>query len=84
MSRLVARAVTYMTAKDLYHLYKHKRRMCRDALTAEEETLSRQRGFLHGLHRKLMKPLKRVRRRVLRRQYRTGKLASPTAELEDH
>lgn len=83
-SRLVAHAVAYMAAKDLYHLYKHKRRMCRDALTAEEETLSRKRGFLHRLHRRIMKPLRQVRRSVLRRQYRKGKLVSPTAELEDH
>ena len=37
-----------------------------------------------GLHRKLTKPYRRLRRAFLRKQHETGALQSPTADLEDH
>ncbi len=80
----VAAAVRRLQRGDLYHLYKHKRRMCPSALTAEEEALSRRRSLLHTLHRKLTDPYRALRRRFLRGQYRAGRLRSPTAGLEDH
>lgn len=75
---------TYFTSKDIYHLYKHKRRMCPEQLTPEEKILSRRHGGLHWLHRKLSKLYRRVRRKSLQKQYEKGLLQSPTAELEDH
>jgi len=69
---------------DIYHLYKHKRRMAPGELTSEEEKLSRRRGPLHMLHRKLSARWRDVRRWFLRRQYKAGRLESPTANLEDH
>ncbi len=80
---LLRRVVEYVSAKDLYHVSKHKRRMAPAELTAEEEALSRRRSRLHKLHRFLAKPYRRLRRRFLNWQYRTGRLVSPTAEMED-
>jgi hypothetical protein len=81
---LIRRFIEYMKHKDIYHLYKHKRRLVPDELTSEEEALSRRRSGLHLLHRKLTKPYRALRRRFLRKQYTSGRLVSPTAELEDH
>ncbi len=81
---LVGAIVRYIARKDLYHLYKHKRRMAPQELTAEQEVLSRRRGALHSLHRKISKPYRTLRRRFLARRYSSGKLVSPTAQLEDH
>jgi hypothetical protein len=63
---------------------KHKRRLAPNELAPEEEALSRRRTGLHALHRKLTKPWRALRRRFLRRQHASGRLKSPTAELEDH
>lgn len=84
ISALLRRAVQYLADKDLYHLYKHKRRLAPDELTPEEDALSRRRGGLHGLHRKLTKPYRAIRRTFLRRQNQRGQLVSPSAEWEDH
>jgi len=81
---IVRRFVDYMCRKDLYHLYKHKRRLRPDELTEVEDALSRERTSLHLVHRKLTKPYRTVRRWFLRRQYQKGRLLSPTADLEDH
>jgi hypothetical protein len=81
---LVARAIRYLQGKDLYHLYKHKRRLRPDELTAEEEALSRHRSGVHLIWRKITKPYRRVRRGYLRKQHEAGQLVSPTADLENH
>lgn len=81
---IVAAAVAYVSRSDLYHLYKHKRRMYPDLLTPEEEALSRRRGGVHDWHRSVSKPYRALRRWFLGRQYRKGALQSPTAKLEDH
>jgi len=83
LSALVRRLVRVLAAKDLYHVCKHKRRMSPAELTAEEEALSRRRSGWLRLHRKLTKPYRSLRRRFLSWQYRRGRLASPTAEIED-
>jgi hypothetical protein len=80
---VAARLVRYVQDKDLYHLYKHKRRLAPDELTPEEQRLSRRRAGWHWLHRKLTKPYRAIRRWFLQRQYRTGRLVSPTQALED-
>jgi len=81
---MLAAVVAYLQDKDLYHLYKHKRRLARQELTDQEEALSRRRGGWHGIHRALTKPYRSLRRLFLRRQYQSGRLVSPTAGLEDH
>jgi len=81
---IVAAVVAYVQRSDLYHLYKHKRRLAPSELRPQEEALSRRRGLLHTIHRKLTDPWRFLRRRFLRGQHRTGRLASPTAALEDH
>lgn len=81
---VVARIVRYLQDRDTYHLYKHKRRLAPAELTDGQEELSRRRGWWHRLHRKITKPYRAARRAFLRRQYRTGRLKSPTADLEDH
>ncbi|MBN1941907.1 MAG: hypothetical protein JW849_01305 [Phycisphaerae bacterium] len=84
MRNVMRRVVTYLQGKDLYHLYKHKRRLAPEELTEEENALSRKRGGLHALHRKLTKPYRSLRRGFLQRQHIQGRLQSPTADLEDH
>ncbi|MHC4982813.1 MAG: protein kinase family protein [Planctomycetota bacterium] len=84
LDAIVRGVVRYMAGRDIYHLYKHKRRMSPSELTDEELVLSRRRGALHSLHRHLAGPWRFVRRRLLRRLNRKGKLISPTEHLEDH
>jgi hypothetical protein len=84
LGQIVAAAVEYVGRKDLYHLYKHKRRLSPDELTSEEDELSRHRGGWHGVHRKLTKHWRNFRRGFLHGQFEKGRLVSPTAELEDH
>ncbi len=84
ISWLIKPTFKHMCHKDIYHLYKHKRRMAPDELTDEEDELSRARTGLHALHRKLSKPYRTWRRNFLAKRYRKGQLTSPTAELEDH
>ena len=84
LSTMVAAAVKYIARKDLYHLYKHKRRISPDELTPEEDALSRRHGGLHGLHRRLTRHWRKLRRGFLRRQHDNGRLTSPSADLEDH
>lgn len=81
---IVRRAVNYIADKDIYHLYKHKRRLSPQELTPQEDELSRRRGGAHALHRKITKHWRTVRRWFLRGQFEKGKLISPTAGLEDH
>jgi hypothetical protein len=83
LSAIMRRAVRYMMEKDLYYIYKHKRRLCPQELTAEEEALSRRISGLHWLHIKLTTPYRALRRRFLNAQFRRGRLVSPTAGIED-
>jgi hypothetical protein len=79
-----ARFIRYFQRKDLYFLYKHKRRLCPADLTPEQEAMSHPSGWVHRLHTRLSAPYRRMRRRFLQKQYQEGKLVSPTAKLEDH
>jgi hypothetical protein len=81
---LSRRLFAYVAERDIYHVLKHKRRMAPGELTDEEEALSRRRGGLHRVHRRLTKGWRHVRRGLLRRLHRKGTLQSPTAEMEDH
>jgi len=83
--RALSRAcVEHARRCDLYHLYKHKRRLRPEELSGREDLLSRRRSLLHTLHRKLTDPWRAIRRRFLRTQYARGRLVSPTKSLEDH
>lgn len=84
MRTIAARIVRYLQGKDIYHLCKHKRRLAPEELTDEEEEILRHLGLWHSLHRTITTPYRAVRRRFLARQYSTGQLESPSAELEDH
>lgn len=77
-------AYEYMCRKDIYHLFKHKRRISPDELRPEEDAVSRRRSGWHLIHRKLGKPYRAIRRRFLAAQHEKGQLVSPTADLEDH
>jgi hypothetical protein len=76
--------VRYLQRMDLYHLYKHKRRLAKAELRPEELALSRRPGMLAALHRRLVTPLRQIRRAFLMRLHRSGRLVSPSAQLEDH
>jgi len=82
--RIVAAAVAYLQRMDLYHLYKHKRRLAPEHLRGEEQSLSRRRTPLLRLHRTLVTPLRRIRRAFLTHRHRAGRLVSPSEHLEDH
>jgi hypothetical protein len=81
---LVAALVRYIQRRDLYHIYKHKRRLRPGELTADEDALSRDRDVLLAIHRCLTDPWRALRRRFLRSQHRKGQLISPTHLHEDH
>lgn len=81
---ILGRIVRYLQAKDLYHLLKHKRQLACGEMTEEEDRLSRGRTGWHAVHSKLTKHYRAIRRRFLSRQYRAGRLVSPTADMEDH
>jgi hypothetical protein len=82
--RIWRRCVAYLQHMDLYNLYKHKRRMAPKFMTEEELRLSYPKGRLLHLHRTLVTPLRHMRRALLTRLHRTGRLVSPSADLEDH
>ena len=84
LNALLRRFVAFMQEGDIYHLYKHKRRLSPQELTPEEAELSTRRGILHTLHRKLATPWRKLRRQFLQKQYQSGRLTSPSAKLEDH
>ncbi len=84
LRQIARRMVSYVAAKDIYHLYKHKRRLSPQELTPAEDELSRARGGLHGLHRKIAKQWRTARRWFLHKQFEEGQLVSPTSNLEDH
>jgi hypothetical protein len=80
----VRQLIEYMKDKDIYHLYKHKRRMEPEELTEEESQLSRRQGRLHALHGGIAKHYRTLRRKLLRKQFLSGRLVSPTVDMEDH
>ena len=84
ISTIIGWLVEYISAKDIYHIYKQKRRLCPDELTDQEQEISRHRSGLHQLHRKLAKGYRAMRRWFLHRQHIKGRLISPSAEMEDH
>ncbi len=80
---IIRAAVRYVAERDIYHICKHKRRISPDELTSEEEVLSRRRSGLHLLHRKLTKPWRALRRRLLGSWYEHSRLERPPSERDD-
>jgi hypothetical protein len=57
---------------DIYHLFKHKRRLCPHLLTDEERILSRRRNLPMQAHRVLARPLIKLRRFALKALHDNG------------
>jgi len=58
---------------DIYHLFKHKRRLCPDSLTAAEKALAHSESSrLIRIHRFIANPFRKLRRSLLRFLYTKG------------
>lgn len=64
---------------DMYHVYKHKRRLCPEALTEEERALSKRRNPFIDVHRQFANPYKFLRRRLFGFLYKKGWLKAEDA-----
>jgi hypothetical protein len=69
---LSARLRRRLQAYDIYHIYKHKRRLQPQLLTEAENRLSRDHSLPLRVHRAIAKPYKRVRRACLRYLHNKG------------
>lgn len=77
---LSSRFRRWLQSFDIYHLYKHKRRLLPERLTKAEYCLSHSRSLALMLHRVIVAPYKWVRRATLRYLFASGMLKStPTA-----
>lgn len=74
--RLSSRLRRRLQAYDIYHVYKHKRRLQPHLLTQAEERLSRDHSLPLRTHRVIARPYKRIRRACLRYLYAKGILGS--------
>lgn len=61
-----------LQAYDIYHVYKHKRRLQPELLAEDEERLSRNNNLPLRIHRAVARPYKRIRRACLRYLYARG------------
>jgi len=67
ISRRVSRCLREKLQKaDLYHIFKHKRRLCPELLRPEELDMARAKGGLIQLHRAVATPLRKLRRGLLK------------------
>ena len=57
---------------DIYHLFKHKRRLRPELLRPQEQALSRRKSRLIGLHRLAATPLRKLRRALLKYLHSKG------------
>ena len=73
--RLSSRLRRWLQSYDLYHIYKHKRRLQPERLTEAEEKLSYNHSLGLEIQRAIAKPYKRIRRAGLRYLYAKGILA---------
>lgn len=74
----------YFMQKDIYHLLKHKRRMCKTGLSDVDKSAFKSPSGLHKLHRKIIGPYKNLRRKFLATRLEKGYLKSPTQDFESH
>ncbi len=71
---LTRRFLQSLQKADIYHLYKHKRKLQPEELTPEEEKLSRHVSLLIRVHRAIAHPFRLTRRAFLKYMYRKGHL----------
>jgi len=74
---LSARLRRWLQSYDLYHIYKHKRRLQPHLLTEAEEKLSYNHSLALEIQRAIARPYKRIRRASLRYLYAKGILTGP-------
>jgi hypothetical protein len=65
---------------DLYHLFKHKRKLCSESLTPDEQAISRYKGGLIGIHRSIATPYRKFRRALLKFLYTKGLAATKDSQ----
>ncbi len=75
--RLSSRFRRWLQSYDLYHIYRHKRRLQPQLLTEAEARLSYNHSPALEIHRAIARPYKRIRRACLRRLYAKGVLTGP-------
>lgn len=63
-----------MQREDIYHILKHKKRLCRNEMTPEELLRVKNKSFLIRLHRTVTKPYFLVRRRLFKHLREAGRL----------
>jgi RIO-like serine/threonine protein kinase len=61
---------------DIYHLFKHKRKLCPQLLKPQEQAMSRRISTLIGLHRLAATPLRNLRRSLLKFLHTKGLTAT--------
>ena len=76
--------IKYFQRKDIYHFLKHKIKMNPDDITDAERDEYKKPSGLHRLHRKIIRPYKKIRRQFLSKRQKKGLLISPTELLETH
>jgi hypothetical protein len=69
-----------LQAIDTYHIAKHKRRLCPDALTAADREILKRRTWIVRAHRAITAPYFRFRRAMFSRLKRSGKLLPTGSE----
>ena len=72
---LLRKLLVALQNADIYHLYKHKRKLSRNEMSKGEYELSRNAGQLIQIHRLIANPYKQVRRMFFRYLYQKGVLA---------
>ncbi|MCU0916374.1 MAG: hypothetical protein MUC88_17695 [Planctomycetes bacterium] len=70
--RLSAGLRRWLQSYDLYHVYKHKRRLQPELLTEAEKRLSYNHSLALEIHRVIARPYKKIRRASLRYLYAKG------------
>lgn len=72
--RLLHKLREYLQAEDMYHILKHKRRLCPEQLRPGEMERSRKVSAANRMYRATFKPYRSLRRFLLRCLYRNGLL----------
>lgn len=71
-NRITRWLLNHFHKADIYHLFKHKRRLRPDQLRPGEAELGERRGLLIDLHRLITKPYFLLRRQTMKRLKRSG------------
>jgi hypothetical protein len=74
------RLIRRLQAIDTYHIAKHKRRLCPEALTDADRQILKRRTWIVRIHRVVTAPYFRLRRATFNRLRRSGKLLPAGSE----